>query len=185
MVCLMQILPLLCKQTQDETSALLLLADAAAAAAGPSSMGPASSSSAQHAREEFQRPQLVLELEDASELPAAMAVLALLYGVRKLLSGLSEEQQLQAALLAANWKLPHISTAVVGAFDDDMPTSLQPLLKQVLLAVFGNLEQSLADSDLRNMLFQLSLPNMELLLSSDELQVGAQHDGTATPQKFH
>lgn len=59
-------------------------------------------SAAQHGRE------VVLTLQDAEQLPAAMAVLAALYAVKplpELLAELSDVQQLQAALLADMWQV--------------------------------------------------------------------------------
>lgn len=156
-------------------------------------MQPAStagSSSAQHAHEEFQRPQLVLVLQDASELPAAMAVLAALYGVQE---PLSQEQLVQAVVLAHKWELPTICTAAANALTQTFssqgklseaatqrmlrlqaaPKCLQPLKKQVLLAVLGNWERCWRHPSLWAKLLKLPLCNMELLLSCDELHVGA------------
>jgi hypothetical protein len=140
------------------------------------------------------RPQLVLTLQDASEQAAAMAVLAALYGAKpmpELLSELSQEQQLQAAMLADMWQLPAISTAASNALAQTLsaqgklsdaatkqliglvavPDCLQPLLKKVLLSVLGNLEQCWADETLLDMLFSLPLSSMEVLLSCSELKV--------------
>jgi hypothetical protein len=152
-------------------------------------------SSTQQAQQDTSKPQLVLTLQDASEQPAAMAVLATLYGAKpmpELLAELSQEQQLQAAMLADMWQLPAISTAAGDALASTlkvqgklseavtqqllhlqaMPDCLQPLCKQVLLHLLGNLEQCWADPALRDKLMNLPLASMELLLSCDELKVG-------------
>jgi hypothetical protein len=136
----------------------------------------------------------VLTLQDASAKPAAMAVLAARYSAKpmpELLSELSQEQQLQAAMLADMWQLPAISTAAAAALSQTLslqgklseavteqllslqavPDCLQPLLKQVLLSVLGNLEQCWTDDDLWCTLINLPLSTMELLLSCDELKV--------------
>jgi hypothetical protein len=138
------------------------------------------------------RPQLVLTLQDACEKSATMAVLAALYGAKpmpELLSELSQEQQLHAAMLADMWQLPTISTAAADALTltsqgklsdaaskqllglEAVPDCLQQLLKQLLLALLGNLEQCWADPALLGMLLNLPLSSMELLLSSSELKV--------------
>jgi hypothetical protein len=162
-----------------------------------------SNSSTQHTHQDAGRPQLVLTLQDATEQPAAMAVLAALYGAKpmpELLSELSQEQHLQAAMLADMYhqqqqqqQLPAISTAAASCLADCLksqgtlpeavtqqllrlqavPDCLQPLFKQVLLHLLGNLEQCWADSALSDQLLQLPLSSMELLLSSDELKVGS------------
>ena len=67
------------------------------------------------------KPRLVLTLQDAAEEPAAVAVLAALYGVKpipELLSQLPQEQQLHAALLADMWQVPGVSTAAVKLLVD-------------------------------------------------------------------
>lgn len=153
-----------------------------------------SSSTTQQAQQDTSKPQLVLTLQDASEQPAAMAVLAALYGAKpmpELLSELSQEQQLHAAMLADMWQLPAISTAAGDALASTlkvqgelseavteqllhlqaMPDCLQPLCKQVLLHLLSNLEQCWADPVLTNKLLHLPLASMELLLCCDELKV--------------
>jgi hypothetical protein len=139
-----------------------------------------------------------LTLQDASEQEAALAVLQSLYAVEpllellELLSQLSQEQQLQAAVLADKWQVPHVSSAaaqmladaahIPGALvkavqqrvlqDAALPDCLQPLLKSVLMFMFGDLEAVWADAELQQQLLALSLPAMELLLSCGSLQVG-------------
>jgi hypothetical protein len=167
------------------------------AAAGVSTRRRASGSkrSTQPTQQDTSRPQLVLTLQDASEQPAAMDVLAVMYGAKampELLSELSQEQQLQAAMLADMWQLPAISTKVAEALTSThssqgelseavteqllhlqaVPECLRPLLQQVLLSVLGNLERCWAKPDLKQMLLDLPLSSMELLLSCDELKVG-------------
>jgi hypothetical protein len=140
------------------------------------------------------RGSLELELQDASEQPAALAVLQSLYAVKplpELLSELSQEQQLQAAVLADKWQVPNISRAAAellvkaantpGALEDAvqdrlleteaLPDCLQPLLKSVLLSLLGDLEGVWADAGLRDKLLRLPLHAMELLLFCDELKV--------------
>jgi hypothetical protein len=134
-----------------------------------------------------------LELQDASEQQAALAVLQSLYVVKplpELLSELSQEQQLQAAVLADKWQVPHVSSAAAQLLADAsnaggltetvqqrvlsavaLPDCLQPLLKSLLLSLFGDLEAVWADAGLWDKLLGLSLPAMELLLSCNELKV--------------
>jgi hypothetical protein len=157
----------------------------------------ASSSGTQQAQQDISKPQLVLTLQDASEQPAAIAVLAAMYGAKPLsdlLSVLSQEQQLQVAMLADMWQLPAISTKAARALASTlkaqgklsetvtqqllhlqaMPDCLQPLAKHLLLQLLGNLEQCWADPILRDRLLQLPLSSMELLLSCNTLQVSPQ-----------
>jgi hypothetical protein len=134
-----------------------------------------------------------LELQDASEQEAALAVLQSLYAVKplpELLSELSQEQQLQAALLADQWAVPHVSStaahllanavkadgglsAVVQQrlLQHQLPDCLELLLKSVLLSLFGDLEAVWADPSLQDTLLGLPLHAMELLLSCNELKV--------------
>ena len=144
--------------------------------------------------EQYTRGRLELELHDASEQEAALAVLQSLYAVKplpELLSELSQEQQLQAAVLADKWQVPHVSSAAAqllaaaastpGALEEvvqkrvlsaaALPDCLQPLLKSVLLSLFGDLEAVWADAELQKQLLNLPLPAMELLLSCDDLKV--------------
>jgi hypothetical protein len=134
------------------------------------------------------RAEIELELQDASEQEVALAVLQSLY---ELLSELSQEQQLQAAVLADKWQVPHVSSAAAqllvdvakteGALaaavqqrvlrDAALPECLQPLLKSVLLSLLGDLEAVWADRSLRDTLLGLPLHAMELLLSCDEIKV--------------
>ena len=123
-----------------------------------------------------------------------MAVLAALYGAKplpELLSELSQEQQLQAAMLADMWQLPAISAQAAAALAQTLsaqgqlsdaatkqlfsltavPDCLQQLLKKVLLSVLGNLEQCWANETLLDMLFSLPLSSMEVLLACSELKV--------------
>ena len=143
---------------------------------------------------ETSRARLELELQDASEQEAALAVLQSLYAVKplpELLSELSQEQQLQAAVLADKWQVPHVSNAAAQLLTDAaktpstltetvqqrvlgaeaLPGCLQPLLKSVLLSLLGDLEAVWADAGLQEQLLRLSLPAIELLLSCDELKV--------------
>ena len=168
--------------------------DQAAAGVSTRRRASASKSSTQQSQQDASRPQLVLTLQDASEQPAAMAVLAVMFGAKTmpdLLSELSQEQQLQAAMLADMWQLPAISTKVAEALTSThtsqgklpgtvtrqllqlqaVPDCLRPLLQQLLLSELGNLEQCWAKPDLKQMLLQLPLSSMELLLSCDELKV--------------
>ena len=60
----------------------------------------------------------MLELQDASEEAAALAVLQSLYAVAplgQLLAKLPQEQRLQAAMLADKWQVPDVSRAAVRA----------------------------------------------------------------------
>ena len=141
------------------------------------------------------RPQLVLELQDPSEQPAALAVLSALYFVKplhELLSELPQEQQLTTAVLADQWDVPRVSSAaaklLAAAVDTPgglseavqqqvmgataLPDCLQPLVKTILLSLCGDLEAVWADAGLQERLLGLSLYAMELLLSSNRLKVG-------------
>jgi hypothetical protein len=140
------------------------------------------------------RGRLELELQDASEQQAALAVLQSLYAFKplpKLLVQLSQEQQLQAAVLADQWQVPHVSSAaaqllVTAANTPDalaeavqqtvvaaaaLPECLQPLQRSVLLSLLGDLEAVWEDARLRDMLLGLPLHAVELLLSCNELKV--------------
>jgi hypothetical protein len=155
-------------------------------AGAASTSGPVSSSSSS------KQPQLVLTLEDADQQPAALAVLQALYGVKplpELLSELTQEQQLQAALLSDMWQVPDVGTAaanvLVGTADGQLseavtqslmsmqawPECLHVVAKKVLLSLLGNLEAVWADEALQTQLLGLPLHAMELLLSCDELKV--------------
>lgn len=98
----------------------------------------------------------MLELNDASEQAAALAVLQSMYAaapLQELLSQLSQEQQLQAAMLADKWQVPDVAAAAVGALSRGglseavlqqflqlpaVPTFLLPLLSPVLSACMGD-----------------------------------------------
>jgi hypothetical protein len=146
--------------------------------------GPASSSS--------RRPQLVLTLEDAEHQAAALAVLQALYFVLTesgLLSTITQEEQLQAAILADMWQVPDVGTAAANllaavadgqlssAVEDRLmhmqavPSCLEPLLRKVLLFLLGDLEAVWADEALQQLLLGLPLHAMKLLLSRNELKV--------------
>jgi hypothetical protein len=157
-----------------------------------------SSSSTNISTEQTTRARLELELQDASEQQAALAVLQSLYAVKplpELLSELSQEQQLQAAVLADKWQVADVSSAaaqlLVAAANtpdalaeevqhrvlaaDALPDCLRLLLKSVLLQLLGDLEAVWADAGLRHRLLGLPLHAMELLLSCDELKVCCSH----------
>jgi hypothetical protein len=71
------------------------------------------------------RAQLVLESQEVSEQTSAMAVLSSLYLTKplpELLSELTQEQQLQAALLADKWQVPNVSTAATQLLVDALNT---------------------------------------------------------------
>lgn len=134
----------------------------------------------------------MLTLQDSEQQAAALACLEAVYATKplpELLSQLPQEQQLQAAVLADVWEIPNVSTAAIAgltqagsglseAAEEQLlhmpahPACLQPLLKQVPLRKFGNLELAWANEKKREQLLALSLPAMELLLSCDELRVG-------------
>jgi hypothetical protein len=106
-----------------------------------------------------------------------------------LLSELPQEQQLQAAILADMWQVPSVGEAVadmLSAVADGqlseavterllsmqaVPSCLEPLLKKVLLSVFGDLEAVWADAALQLQLLGLPLHALKLLLSCTELKV--------------
>ena len=136
----------------------------------------------------------MLELQDDSEQPIALTVLSAMYLVKplpQLLADLSQEQQLQAAVLADKWQVASIKNAAARLLTDAasteaglteavkqrvlsaaaLPECLQPLLKAVLLPLFGDLEAVWADAGLQEQLLGLPLPAMELLLSRDDLEV--------------
>jgi hypothetical protein len=140
------------------------------------------------------RPKIVLELQDEADWEPALAVLSSMYAVKplpELLSELKQEQQLQAALLADMWQVPDVSTAAIQLLLDAMtsdgglsdgvklrlmtdpalPDCLQQLMRPVLLSTLGDLEAVWADAGLWEHLLELSLPAMEMLLLSDEIEV--------------
>ena len=154
------------------------------------------SSSTNTSTEQTTRARLELELHDASDQQAALAVLQSLYAVKplpELLSELSHEQQLQAAVLADKWQVPDVSSAAAqmliaaantpGALAEEvqhsvlaaaaLPDCLQPLQQRVLLSMLEDLEAVWADSILRDKLLGLPLHAMELLLSCNELKVSS------------
>ena len=137
----------------------------------------------------------MLALQDASEQPAALVVLKALYAVKplpELLSELSQEQQLQAALLADMWQVPDVSTAAVRLLKaaagtqaglseavrkevlglQAIPACLQPLVQHVALTVLGDRGEAVwSDAALQEVLVGLPLPVMEVLLACGKLQV--------------
>jgi hypothetical protein len=143
-------------------------------------------------------------LPDASYEPAAVAVLAGMYMVKpwpELLSDLTTQQQVHAAVLADMWQLPAASDAALqllktaadtGSSPDStdgvsgvlqalfsmaaLPGCLMPLLEEALLGRYGNLEAvwNSQRSALQDSLLQLPLHAMELLLASDQLKVSLQ-----------
>jgi len=140
------------------------------------------------------RWQLAITLPDEQQVPAAMAVLAALYGVKpipELLSELTQEQQLHAAVLADMWQIDAVSTGAAKLLmsaaqsSDGLPASaselllsmaaypdcLAPLVQVVLLDKLGDVEAVWGDAELRKLLLGLSLAAMELLLASDALKV--------------
>lgn len=71
------------------------------------------------------RPQLVLTLNSVDQQPAALAVLQALYGVKpvpELLSGLSQKQQLQVALLADMWQVLQLTSTAVSRLYSHLQT---------------------------------------------------------------
>jgi hypothetical protein len=71
-----------------------------------------SSSSNNNTQQSAQKPGLFLVLQHSSQQPAALAVLAALYGVSEI-HLLPQEQQLQAALLADMWQVPGAASTAV------------------------------------------------------------------------
>lgn len=82
------------------------------------------------------KPVLSLVLQHPSQEPAAMAVLAALYGVSEA-HELSQEQLLQAAVLADMWQLPDVATAAVELLVD---AAKGPGLSEVASKAFLDLE---------------------------------------------
>ena len=136
------------------------------------------------------RPQIVLTLQSPSEEPAALVVLKALYGVKpiaELLSELSQQQQVQAAVLADMWGVQEVSTAAARLLraapelsaecKDTLlqlpgyPECLLHVLQKVLLGMVGDLEAVWADSKLQDSLMSLPLPAMVALLSCDDIKV--------------
>jgi hypothetical protein len=114
------------------------------------------------------RPKLMLELQDDSEQTAAIAVLKALYVTQplpELLFDSTQEQQLQAALLADKWQVPSVSTEAMLQLLDALssnsglttavkqriitgpalPGCMKTLMKSVLLAELGDLQAAWAD----------------------------------------
>jgi hypothetical protein len=166
---------------------------AAAAAAADTSSSTSGVSNAPGSAEEPKR-QIRITLPDASYEPAAMAVLAALYlikPVQDLMTELTQQQQLQAAVLADKWQVSMASTTAIqlltaaensaegldAATVDQLllmaavPDCLLPLLECAVLRRFGDLEAVWANIELRNLLMRLPLHAMELLLASGKLKV--------------
>jgi len=170
----------------------------------PSGHQPHSSSSSSSSRsndtDEGSRRQLAVTLPDEQHLPAAMAVLEALYGVKpipELLSELTQEQQLHAAVLADMWQIDAVSTALAellkhAAQSSDglsaaavkqllsmpaYPDCLVPLVQVVLLNKLGDVAAVWGDAELQELLLGLPLAAMELLLASDKLKVGGASAG--------
>jgi hypothetical protein len=165
----------------------------------PAGAGQADDAAIQHLQRAVvasivRRPQLVLTLESSDHLPAALAVLQALYGVKELhvlLSELQQEQQLQVALLADLWQVPQLtSTAVLGLHTQlkihrhlseevteqllalqAVPDFLQGLLEAMLLCKFGALEAVWGNPAQAGTLLKASLPVMQVFLSLGGLQV--------------
>jgi len=140
------------------------------------------------------RRQLVITLPEEHQVPAAMAVLAALYGVKpvpELLSELTQEQQLHAALVADMWQIDAVSTNAAQLLEraaqslDGLsaaaskqllsmtayPDCLEALVQVVLLDKLGDVEAVWGDAELQELLLGLPLAAMELLPASDELKV--------------
>lgn len=148
----------------------------------------------------------MLILQNAEQQQAAHTVLEALYATKplpELLSALSQEQLLHAAVLADMWEVPDVGLEAVqqltnaaqsssGLSEAAMqhllhmpvhPDYLQPLLKHVLLPLLGDLEAVWADEALAKTLLGLPLHVVEQLLSYDELQVCRVHASYAS-QRF-
>jgi len=140
------------------------------------------------------RWQLDIALPDEQQVPAAMTVLSALYGVKtipRLLSELTQEQQLHAAVLADMWQIDAVSAGAAKLLNSAAqssnglsaavtkqllsmpayPDSLVPLVQVVLLDKLGDVEAVWGDDELQELLLGLSLAAMELLLASDALKV--------------
>lgn len=146
----------------------------------------------------------MLTLDSADQQPAAMVVLEALYATKplpNLLAELPQGERLQVALLADMWELPSISAAAAGQLVEELntagqlsgpvtqqlltsqalPSCLEPLVKVVLLSVYGDLEAVWADEALSQQMLGLPLHAIKLLLSCDRLKVGATHDAFQVP----
>jgi len=140
------------------------------------------------------RRQLAITLPDEQQVPVALAVLAALYGVKpipELLSELSQEQQLHAAVLADMWQIDAVSTAAVQLLQSAAkklaglsaaaskqllsmpayPEPLAPLVEVVLFSKLGDVEAVWGDAELQELLLGLPLAAMKLLLSRWKLKV--------------
>lgn len=128
----------------------------------------------------------MLTLQDASEKPVVVAVLAAMYGAKPMTELMSEQSQehcwqlqvsvfgsaaadVLAARLASEGEL---SNAVTQHLMDlswlEMPECQHPLLQQVLVSELGDLEACWRDSDVKDKL--LSLPLLGMKLSSTSVQ---------------
>lgn len=87
------------------------------------------------------RPTLTVTLQNDSQLPAALAVLEALYGgrpVQDLLSSLSLQQQMYAAVLADMWQLESVSSAAMQTLQAALAHAKSPgLLQSAMQAVFS------------------------------------------------
>jgi hypothetical protein len=90
-----------------------------------------------------------LELQDASEEAAALAVLQSMYAVaplQQLLAPLGHDQLLQAAVLADKWQVPDVSTRALRVLQENFPPSTElihkflqlPAVPTFLLPLFGS-----------------------------------------------
>jgi len=84
-----------------------------------------------------QKPVLSLVLQHPSQEPAAIAVLAALYGVSVEADELSQEQLLQAAVLADMWQIPGVATAAVQLL---VNAAMGPGLSEAAAKAFLDLE---------------------------------------------
>jgi len=94
------------------------LNDTAAGSSSTTNNSSGSSSSSSTNQPLKQKPVLSLVLQHPSQEPVAMAVLAALYGVSVEADERSQEQLLQAAVLADMWQIPDVATAAVGLLLD-------------------------------------------------------------------
>jgi hypothetical protein len=140
------------------------------------------------------RLQLLLTLDSSDQQPAALAFLQALYGVKEvpqLLLELTQDQQLQVALLADMWQVPQLTSAAVSGLNcylkahrrlsdeatqqllalQAVPDFLQALVEPVLICRFGALEAVWSDPAQAEALLEVPLAVMCVYLSLGGLQV--------------
>lgn len=140
-----------------------------------------------------------LVIADMIDLPrVAQQIMAILQAASSSAAGLSEAAQASMADLSA-WPaclyqlLPSLLaqfirqkqlTEFVGQVQDVVDADSNSLMQSIMLAAFGDLQAVWQNPELSDVLLGLPLPAMQLLLSSDELQVPSEDIVLYTAQRY-